>query len=292
MRMPTWTQLFRTTRRVLTAGALAACLSGALYTGAASASTVLAQGCGGSTVGNIGDQVAVQGKDIADLVKAGAKEQEVLLHVNGVDPDKVAQAVTDKGAITVGQVPNAPNAPIGGQNIATAVTTALRGADGLGYPWDAQQQQKTLDAIGNKLASSCGMTVYASNFSAVTTLPGVVPGTTPVPPATLPGAGSYGTGAATAPPRDYGNVPAAVPGVGLGVAPGERYPNTAPIAGLPSPELLGSASGQTDVRNAGNANSLAATPSSSNVQLPMLLAVVALAGVSAALVRTWVLRKL
>lgn len=293
MRMPTRTALSRTTRRVLTAGALAAFLGGALFTGSASASTVLAQGCTGSVVGTIGDQIAVQGKDIADLVKAGAKEQEVLLHLNAVDPDKVAQAVTAKGAIAVGQVPNAAHLPLAGTDIATAVTTALRGADGLGYSWDTAQQQKTLDAIGNTLANGCGITAYASNFSTVTTLPGLgTGGTASVPGTALPGAGSYGTGTATAPPRDYGNVPAAVPGVGIAVSPGAKYPTSAPVAGLPTPELLGGASGQTDVRNTGNADSLAAEPSSTTVQLPMLLAVVALAAVSAALVRTWVLRKL
>lgn len=290
MRMPTRTDLTRTTRRILTAGALAALFGGALFTGTASASTVLAQGCTGSVIGNIGDQVAVQGKDLADLVKTGATEQEVFLHLNGVNPDGLADTITKQGAITVGSVPSAANGSITGENVAAAVTQALKNADGLGYT--ADQKQETLTSISTKVAGNCGMTTYAGNYSSATSLPsGGVGGTLPAPTTTLPG--TVGTGTATAPPRDYGNIPAAVPGVA--VSPGARYPTSAPIAGLPTPEigvLGGNSSGQNDVRTAGNANAIAADTSADTVQLPMLLAVVALAGVSAALVRTWVLRKL
>lgn len=275
---------------MLTAGALAAFFGGALFTGTAAASTVLAQGCTGGVVGNIDDQIAVQGKDLADLVKTGAKEQEVLLHVNGVDPDKLAKEITAAGALTVGTVPNAANGSIIGDNVAVAVTQALQNADGLGWSWDTDQKQKTLNSISTKVAGNCGMTIYAGNYSSATSLPSDgTGGTMPVPSTTLPGTISM----ATAPPRDYGNIPAAVPGVA--VSPGARYPTSASVAGLPTPEigvLGGSASGQTEVRNTGEADALAAAPSSNTVQLPTLLAVVALAGVSAALVRTWVLRKL
>jgi hypothetical protein len=297
VRMPTRTDLARTTRRVLTAGTLAALFTGGLFLGNASASTVLAQGCTGNVVGTMGDQVAVQGKDVADMVQTGAAEQEVVLHMNGVDPAKLAQEITAKGALTVGQVPNAANGTITGENVAATVTQALQGADGLGWSWDTNQQQKTLAAIGNKVAGNCTMRTFASNYSTTTALPSTTTGgaaatTAPgtVPPG-YPGI-AMGTGSATAPPRDYGNIPAAVPGVSA--SPGDRYPATAPLSGLPSPEIGvgGDPSGQTDVRKAGNANALTAGPTTNSVQLPMLLAVVALAGVSAALVRTWVLRKL
>jgi hypothetical protein len=288
--MPTRTDLSRTTRRVLTAGALAAIFTGGMFTGSASASTVLAPGCSGNVVGNVGDQIAVQGKDVADLVRAGAQEQAALL--SGVDPNKLADEITAKGALPVSQVPNAANGTITGDNVATAVTQALQNADGLGWSLDGKQPQKTLTSISNKVTGNCGMTMYAGNYSAATSLPTTAGGTAIPPGLTYP-AGALGTGMATAPPRDYGNIPAAVPGIAL--SPGDRYPSTAPLAGLPSPEigvLGGSTPGQTDVRNAGNANALADNSSSSTVQLPMLLAVVALAGVSAALVRTWVLRRL
>lgn len=288
MRMPTRIDLARTTRRVLTAGVLAALFGGGLFTGTASASTVLAQGCTGSVVGNIGDEIAVQGKDLADMVRTGAKEQEVFLHLNGVDPGGLADTITRQGALAVGAVPNAATGTVTGENVAAAVSQALQNASGLGVTSD--QKQKTLDAIDKKVAGNCGVTAYAGNYSAVTALPsGGAGGTMPAPGTTLPA--MPGTSMATAPPRDYGNIPAAVPGIT--VSPGSRYPSSAPIAGLPTPELLdGSSAGQTDVHNTGNADALAAGPASNTVQLPMLLAVVALAGVSAALVRTWVLRKL
>ncbi|NKQ53241.1 hypothetical protein HFP15_10135 [Amycolatopsis sp. K13G38] len=302
MRKPTRTRLARTTRRLLTTTALAAMFTGAAFTGSASASTVLASGCTGNVVGNMGDQVAVQGKDVAALVKAGAQERPLFL--SGVDPDKLANEITADGALPVGQVPNAANGPISGQAVATAVTTALKDADGLGW-WSPQQRQDTLDAIGNKVAGNCGLTAFAGNFTQNTALPTVPQtGGTAAPGGVTPGVS--GTGTATAPPRNYGNIPAAVPGLtipnygnaipGYGTSPTDRYPTSTPLGGgqpLPQIGSLGGASGQTDVRDAGNANSLAAPePASDVVRLPMLLAVVALAGVSAALVRTWVLRKL
>ncbi|KAA9166655.1 hypothetical protein FPZ12_000040 [Amycolatopsis acidicola] len=289
--MPTRSDLTRKTRKVVIASALAAMFTGGLFTGSASASTVLSQGCTGTVVGNMGDTVAVQGKDVAGLVKAGAQEQNVFL--GGVDPDKLANEITAKGALTVGSIPNAANGTVTGENVAAAVNDALKGADGLGW-WGPDQQQKTLDSIKNKVTGSCGLTTYASNFTTTTGLPSA--GTGGTAPATVPNTGSAGsvagTGSATAPPRDYGNIPAAVPGIAL--SPGDRYPSSAPMSGAATPEigvLPGNSAGQTDVRNAGNANALADDSSAQTVQLPMLLAVVALAGVSAALVRTWVLRK-
>ena len=297
MRKPTRTRLARTTRRLLTTTALAALITGGAFTGSASASTVLASGCTGSVVGNMGDQVAVQGKDVAGLVKAGAQERPLLL--TGVDPDKLAQQITAEGALIVGQVPNAANGSVTGQTVGAAVREALKDADGLGT-WSDQQRQDTLEAIENKVSGNCGMTTFASNYTQTTTLPTLPQTGAQTAPAAAPGTAPLGTGTATAPPRDYGNIPAAVPGItvpGYGTAPTDRYPAGTPLAGeQPSPEigtLGGSASGQTDVRTAGNANPLATDGASSDVvRLPMLIAVVALAGVSAALVRTWVLRKL
>ncbi|HKS45279.1 MAG TPA: hypothetical protein VJT49_09210 [Amycolatopsis sp.] len=281
----------RLATKVLTATALATIFAGGLFTGTASASTVLAQGCTGTVVGNMGDQVAVQGKDVSDLIRAGAKEQEVFLHVNAVDPDKLAQEITAEGALTVGQVPNAATGPLSGDAVASTVTKALQNADGLGWQWDTTQKQKTLDSIAKQVAGNCGLTLYAGNYSPATSAP---PARSPQGGTTPPNApgGSSSTPDVIAPPRDYGNIPAAVPGIA--VPPGDRYPSGPPLPSLPPTEtgaLPGGSSGQTDVRNAGNASALAGSPTANTLQLPMLLAVVVLAGVSAALVRTWVLRK-
>ena len=272
---------------MLAASAFAALFTGFACTGSASASTVLAGGCTGNVVGNMGDQVAVQGKDVAGLVKAGAQEQAQFL--SGVNPDQLAQEISDEGALVIGTVPNAANGSITGQNVGAVIRDALTDAQGLGT-WSDQQRQETLTSIENKVAGNCGMNTYASNYTQTTTLP-AVPQNGSTAPATVPG---------VAPPRDYGNIPAAVPGAtlpGYSISPADRYPGSTPLAGVqPAPEtgtLGGGSTGRPDVRNAGHADSLAAAdPTSDVVRLPMLLAVVALAGTSAALVRTWVLRKL
>lgn len=304
MRMPTRIDLARTTRRVLTAGMLAALFSGSVFLGDASASTVLAYGCTGVVIGNMGDDIAVQGKDVAALVRAGAQEQESFLHLNAVDPDKLAQEITAQGALPVGKVPTAASGTVDGDAIAAVVTQALKGAAGLGWSWDTATQQKTLASIQKKVAANCDLSVSTADYSVTTSVPPPAPGTTAPTtsapasttsaPADSSAAPAVSAGNATAPRRDYGNIPAAVPGIAL--SPGDKYPATAPVAGLPSPEIgvhagSNSPAGQTEVRNTGNANALAAAPTSNTVQLPMLLAVVALAAVSAALVRTWVLRR-
>lgn len=123
--------------------------------------------------------------------------------------------------------------------------------------------------------------------------------------------GPQGSGDAYAAPRDYSGIPeASAPTQGKAVPPDMRYSPQDGVPGAPdSPEFgvlgdggvgqggksgtgEGGKSGAGDVRNAGNADALAADDAAPNqVQLPMLLAVVALAGVTAGLVRTWVVRK-
>ncbi|GHF57602.1 hypothetical protein FHX82_000194 [Amycolatopsis bartoniae] len=96
-----------------------------------------------------------------------------------------------------------------------------------------------------------------------------------------------------APMRDYSDIPYALAGL-FAPSPGVRYggqiPGYAPEVGA-----LGDGSGQQGraVQNAGEAQALPGDGHSSlpgDVGLPMLIAVLALSGVSAALVRTWVLR--
>lgn len=259
----------RLVRRTVTTAALGAIFTGGLFTGSASASTVLAQGCTGSVVGNMGDQVAVQGKDVSELVRSSAAAEEALLGINGVSPDELARETVAEGAMTVARVPNAESAPVTGEAVAIAVTRALRHANGLG--WDETTRQKTLEAIGEEVAGTCGLTVLAANFSAASTAPA------PMRPPSVPG-----TNAEPAPSRDYGNIPATgrdgvTPSVG-------KYPST------PGPETA-APPGSADVRNAGNASELDRRPPANPLGLPMVLAGLALAGASVALVRAWVLRK-
>ncbi|GAB3509153.1 hypothetical protein [Amycolatopsis cihanbeyliensis] len=98
-----------------------------------------------------------------------------------------------------------------------------------------------------------------------------------------------------APMRDYSNLPIATAGL-YAPSPGVRYggqiPGYAPEFGI-----LGQQGTQDPpddgVRNAGDARALTggAGGPTDGTSLPLLLAVIALAGASGALVRTWVLRK-
>jgi uncharacterized membrane protein YgcG len=89
------------------------------------------------------------------------------------------------------------------------------------------------------------------------------------------------------PMTDYSGIPYARAGL-FAPSPGVRYGGA--VSGYtPQFGILGSA-GQDGVQVAGNAEALR-PPSGTKIALPVLLAVFALAGVTAALVRTWVLRR-
>ena len=101
----------------------------------------------------------------------------------------------------------------------------------------------------------------------------------------------FGTSAGWAPMRDYSGIPYALAGL-WAPSPGMRYggqiPGYAPEVGA-----LGQSSGggAKAVQNAGQAESLAGNAQEPTpVGLPTLIAVLSLSGVSAALVRRWVLR--
>ncbi|MDT8910497.1 hypothetical protein [Amycolatopsis sp. PS_44_ISF1] len=103
----------------------------------------------------------------------------------------------------------------------------------------------------------------------------------------------YSTG--YAPMRDYSNIPMAMAGL-FTPSPALRYgsqiPGYQPQYGLSSP--AGPASGNAGVQNAGQAEALPTDGGNhtNGLDWPMLVAVLALSGVSAGLVRTWVLRRM
>ncbi len=291
------TTIWQTTRKALTVTALATMVTGGalLTAGTASAATTLANACGGTVNGGMNDTVAITGSSVKELVRAGAKEAGTLALY-----DVAANDIAKVNTISVGSVPSSAGGTIDGKTIGAAVRQAVKETKswGLGLNPD-----KTLDTIAHKVAGSCGLTTVATNYVAPTLPTPGTPGTTapqqggngggtngvPSSPNLLPGGGN-GTG--YAPPREYGNLPVAQPGVA--VAPGVRYPANSPLPGEGGPQYgVPGADGQgTDVRNAGNAEALATDGlPGGDVQLPMLLAVLVLAGVTAALVRTWVLRR-
>ncbi|RZQ65062.1 hypothetical protein [Amycolatopsis suaedae] len=94
------------------------------------------------------------------------------------------------------------------------------------------------------------------------------------------------------PMRDYSNIPMATAGL-FSPSPGVRYGGQVP-GYAPEFGILGQDQPKPDdgVRNAGSAEAVAAPAGSGGgVGLPTLIAVLALSGVTAGLVRTWVLRR-
>ncbi|MGW0517695.1 hypothetical protein [Crossiella sp. NPDC003009] len=119
-----------------------------------------------------------------------------------------------------------------------------------------------------------------------TSAPGTPGSGTPIPDFQLPrleGGGLYDYG--RVPLYDYSGLPVATPG-GLGaLAPGDRYGQASPG----SPGAYGLPAGD-GVASAGQARALP-TDGAGRVAAPVLVAVLMLAMVTAALVRTWVLRR-
>ena len=107
---------------------------------------------------------------------------------------------------------------------------------------------------------------------------------------------SYGYSTGYAPMRDYSGIPMAMAGV-FSPSPALRYgsqiPGYEPQYGFANPD--GPAAGvDRTVQNAGQAEALPGTGGNNpnGLDWPVLVAVLALSGVSAGLVRTWVLRRM
>jgi hypothetical protein len=88
---------------------------------------------------------------------------------------------------------------------------------------------------------------------------------------------------------DYSSIPFAKAGL-FSVAPGVRYGGQTP-GYTPQFGILGTDDQGDGVHAAGHAEALGPDSGGNKVALPVLLAVLALSGVTAALVRTWVLRR-
>ncbi|ONF62960.1 hypothetical protein [Amycolatopsis keratiniphila] len=103
----------------------------------------------------------------------------------------------------------------------------------------------------------------------------------------------WGISTGYAPMRDYSSIPMATAGL-FSPSPGLRYggqiPGYAPQFGIETENQAGN----PDVQNAGQAEALPSVSDgfTQDGKLPLLIAVLALSGVSAGLVRTWVLRRM
>ena len=291
---------WQTTRRALTLTAIAAFVTGGAFLSAGTASaatTLVSNSCTGSVTGQMGDLVAIDGASVKTLVTDGANNAGTLA-IGSWAGDSIAK----NHSIPVGQVPDAAGGEATGAAIGKAVRTALAnsGTWGLGLDWN-----KTLNSVESTVAKGCGLTLLAGNYVAPSSPAQQDAGGTQGRSGTTPGGasgnlsnlnpGTTGGTGGSAPMRDYSGIPTAT--AGTAVAPGVRYPADGTLPGDASAPQAGAGdqsgrSGQSaGIRDAGNAQSLASNSASNDVQLPMLLAVIVLAGVTAGLVRTWVLRR-
>ncbi|WP_328645495.1 hypothetical protein OHS58_36880 [Amycolatopsis sp. NBC_00348] len=135
---------------------------------------------------------------------------------------------------------------------------------------------------------------------------GTPQGTTPIPDANSPllpgfatspvfGGFPFSVGSGYAPMRDYGGIPFATAGLftpSPAIRYGSQIPGYAPQYGLTGPN--DAAAGNSGIQTAGRAEALPSAQDgfTNGSNLPLLIAVLALSGVSAGLVRTWVLRRM
>jgi hypothetical protein len=135
---------------------------------------------------------------------------------------------------------------------------------------------------------------------------GTPQGTTPIPDANSPllpgfatspvfGGFPFSVGSGYAPMRDYGGIPFATAGLftpSPAIRYGSQIPGYAPQYGLTGPN--DAAAGNSGIQTAGQAEALPSAQAgfTNGSNLPLLIAVLTLSGVSAGLVRTWVLRRM
>lgn len=305
-------------RRTVTALGMAGSLASAsLFLGAGSgqAATTMVTSCGGTASGAMGDSVKMRSDAVQDIVvdavsggfdfplvpitKSNKTRMTELFEADKFDP------------ISLTTVPKAASGVLSDEKITAAVIKKIDSVDDGKKILDDGENRKS---VTEALEANCkDLTVKATDYVAPTSPSPAAPpssgsdtgtGTGKSPSGlsadtsrSVPGtsisesalAKYYGTGTTRVPRTDYGGLPFTLPG-GMG-----RYQAPAADAGqLTDVGVLGDAQPQdAEVSNAGNAEAIAAgNPQSEAIQLPMLLAVVSLAGVAAALVRTWVLRRI
>lgn len=274
-------------------------------------SSVLADTCSGTFDGSPGEpaemrQSAVIGP-VTDVVRS-------IPLIGAGTADAVANAMNAKGPIPLGAFPSSGSRTVSGGQIATQVVNEVNTIPVLGPVLSLVDS-----GVTQKLTALCGMTLNAIPLP----LPPPPPAATsnrPAPPpsqaAPPPQNGSPGQPAAGQPPAPQPGEPAGVgsaaPGTGglgdysgLGTVPSYDYGSlpgmfTAPSVDYTSLPGTGSTpDGTSDTGQnradsptnlAGAANPLSGL-SGQGIGMPVALAVLALGGVTAGLVRAWVLRR-
>ena len=290
------------TRRATAIGATAVVLAGSAVLGlpaTASAETKTVP-CGSTVTAAPGDHIqgSLLGLPLIDLGIVTQATTVLSTTVSGL-LGTVCQVTVKVVNTVVAPVPvvGAPAASAINQGVQSVTSGAQQGLSGGG----ARQQSPQPGAGGNpQQPPSNGGTGGAPQQG------GTPAGTTPIPDANsplLPGFSSvpvfggfpFALGTGYAPMRDYSGIPFATAGLftpSPAIRYGSQIPGYAPQYGLTGPD--GTPGSNSGVQTAGQAEAL---PSASDgftngSNLPLLIAVLALSGVSAGLVRTWVLRRM
>ncbi|QRP46116.1 hypothetical protein [Amycolatopsis sp. FDAARGOS 1241] len=295
------------TRRATAVGAAAFVLAGSAVLaapGTASADTLTAP-CGSTITAKPGDRV----KGTTPLLGLPL-DLGVVGQASGVLTGTVNALLGTVCKVTVNVVNTAvAPVPVVGAPAAGALNNTVSGATGT-LQQGVDTTQRAL-AGGSPARQNPGSPQQPPSDGTGAPQGGTPSGQTPIPDSNsplLPGAGGGGPFASLfpgfsnlpfstgyAPMRDYGDIPMAMAGL-FSPSPALRYgsqiPGYAPQYGISNP---GQASaGNPSVQNAGEAQALPSSGDdhSNGLDWPVLVAVLALSGVSAGLVRTWVLRRM
>jgi hypothetical protein len=294
------------TRRATAVGATVFVLAGSAVLGmpgTASAAETKTVPCGSTVTAKPGDHIqgSILGLPAIDLGIVG-QATTVLTSVVGGLLNTVCKVTVNVVNTVVSPV------PVVGAPLASAVN---QGADGLNSAatgglntlnGGAKQQSPQPGTGGNPQQNP-----PAQGGTGGAPQGGTPQGATPIPEANsplLPGFSSspvfggfpFSVGTGYAPMRDYSGIPFATAGLftpSPAIRYGSQIPGYAPQYGLTGPDQ-NAATGNSGIQTAGQAEAL---PSASDgftdgSNLPLLIAVLALSGVSAGLVRTWVLRRM
>ncbi|OXM51071.1 hypothetical protein [Amycolatopsis alba] len=291
------------TRRATALGASAFILAGSAalaLPGTAAAAETKTATCGGSVTAKTGDKILGKTPLLGiplDLGQAGPVSGILTGTINAL------LGTVCKVTVTVVNAVVAP-VPVIGEPAAEALNGAVTGTTqaltGGGKPAPGTQPQPGKPAPGTP-GSGGPQTGGPGGSPAQGGTPaggGIPAANSPLLPGTFtPNFGGLPWGISTgyAPMRDYSSIPMATAGL-FSPSPGLRYggqvPGYAPQFGVDAEN--GNVAGNPDVQNAGQAEALPSVSDgfTQDGKLPLLIAVLALSGVSAGLVRTWVLRRM
>jgi hypothetical protein len=294
------------TRRATAVGAAAVVLAGSAVLGlpgTASAETKTVP-CGSTVSAKPGDHIqgSLLGLPLIDL--------GIVTQATTVLTTTVSGLLNTICKVTVNVVNTVVSpVPVVGAPAASAINQGVQGVTG-----GAQQGLRTLSGGGQPAPQQPGGTggnpqqqpPAQGGTGGAPQQGGTPAGTTPIPDANsplLPGFASspvfggfpFTLGTGYAPMRDYSGIPFATAGLftpSPAIRYGSQIPGYAPQYGLTGPD--GTSDGNSGVQTAGQAEALPSAPDgfTNGSNLPLLMAVLALSGVSAGLVRTWVLRRM